>query len=523
MDARQDADNLAWDQSHERWEKALKHVRASATCRKVEAFASRTFGKPSTVVTPLIIGGFNVVYPFKIQGMASQVLVRLPCPDQAIFPEEKTMVEVATAACIKQHTQVPIPKIFHHGCDEEIGPYMIIEDLDTRRGMSHALETPRDDPNDAPILNPKISETQLKDLYLKMEECVLPLSQPTFPHIGALVESSPSTYEVLGRPITLNMNNMFQLSNIPLSVFPHEGSTYSTADEWYAVLAEMQMVTLVFQHNDIISSEDDCRTKNVARKLFHRLAEQKRLTRFGFCDDDWSASSEHPSATLPSPDNSGSFRIWSDDFRPVNVLINDENNVVGAIDWEYAYVGPSQFTLDPPWWLLLEVPEMWDDGIEDWASTYEQRLETWLSAMEEAEKKASSDLPLSAHMRESWATSRFWLNYAARKSLSNHAVIDRYRLSLTAAHLLDTPLLTATGLAAFRRLGPLFSWIEREAGNAIAVFVHYLMRLDIGPCLPSVLFQRLREREELKEALSDPGAMSARAVERLIKPLTVLQ
>lgn len=110
-----------------------------------------------------------------------------------------------------------------------------------------------------------------------------------------------------------------------------------------------------------------------------------------------------------------------------------------------------------------------------------------------------------------------------QKYLSNHAVMDRYRLSLTAADLLDTPLLTATGLAAFRRLGPLFSWIEREAGNAIAVFVHYLMRLDTAPCLPSVLFQRLREREELKEALADPGALSARAVERLIKPLTVLQ
>ncbi|CZR40466.1 uncharacterized protein FPRO_05366 [Fusarium proliferatum ET1] len=110
-----------------------------------------------------------------------------------------------------------------------------------------------------------------------------------------------------------------------------------------------------------------------------------------------------------------------------------------------------------------------------------------------------------------------------QKYLSNHAVMDRYRLSLTAADLLDTPLLTATGLAAFRRLGPLFSWIEREAGNAIAVFVHYLMRLDTAPCLPSVLFQKLRERQELKEALADPGALSARAVERLIKPLTVLQ
>ncbi|KNA98072.1 hypothetical protein FOXG_18331 [Fusarium oxysporum f. sp. lycopersici 4287] len=259
-----------------------------------------------------------------------------------MFPEEKTMLEVATAACIKQQTQLLIPEIFHHGVDDEIGPYMIIKDLGTRRGMSHALEAPRDDPNDTPILNPKISE----------------LARPTFPRIGALIESSPGTYEVLERPITLNMNNVFQLSNIPPPIFPSEGTTYSAADEWYAVLAEMQMATLVFQHNDMISSEGDYRTKYIARKLFQRLPKQNRLTKFGFCDDDWSASSEQSNATLPSPDNSGSFRLWSDDFRPVNVLVNNENDVLGAIDWEFAYVGPSQFILDPPWWLLLEVPEM---------------------------------------------------------------------------------------------------------------------------------------------------------------------
>lgn len=69
-----------------------------------------------------------------------------------------------------------------------------------------------------------------------------------------------------------------------------------------------------------------------------------------------------------------------------------------------------------PWW-LLDMPEMWDDGIEDWKSIDESRLDTWISETEEAEQDMNpGSLLLSAYMRESWATGRFWLNYAARKS-----------------------------------------------------------------------------------------------------------
>ncbi|TVY44659.1 hypothetical protein LOCC1_G007046 [Lachnellula occidentalis] len=427
MTARQDSDNVAWDRSDELWEGAIKQVRLTSTCRKVEAFAERMFGKPATFVTPLIIGGFNVLYPIRIEGFYPDVLVRLPCPNQAVFPEEKTLAEAATAAYISQHTHLPVPKVFYSGVDSDIGPYMIIQDLGSRRGMGQALETPREDPNETPILNPEISESKLKSLYMKMARCVLQLAKPAFPRIGALVETSPESYHVTGRPITLNMTNMVQVSNIPKSIFPSEGTTYQTADEWYAVLAEMQIATLLFQHNDMISSEDDCRTKYVARQLFRKLAKQGRLSTFGFIEDDWSASSKNTRATLPAPSGSDSFRLWSDDFRPVNVMVDENDEVLGAIDWEYAYVGPTQFILDSPWWLLLDVPEMWDNGIENWASLYESRLKTWLSAMEEVEKDSSPGiLLLSAYMRESWETGRFWLNYAARKSWAFDTIYWKY-------------------------------------------------------------------------------------------------
>lgn len=427
MAARQDSDNLAWDRSDDLWYEAMRQVRLTSRCRQIESFARSMLGESAKLTTPLIIGGFNVLYPIQLGETSASVLIRLPCPNQDVFPGEKTLAEAATARYIAQHTQLLVPKVFHHGIDSGIGPFIIIQDLGSQKCMCQALEAPREDPNETPVLNPNISESKLKDLYIKMARCMLQLAQPTFPRIGALVEVSPGSQRVTGRPITLNMSNMVQLSNIPRSVFPSEGTTYQTADEWYVVLAEMQMATLLFQHNDIISSEDDCRNKYVARQLFRRLAKKGQLSKFGFAEDSWSARSKHAGATLPMPDSSSSFRLWCDDFRPANVLIDENNHVLGAIDWEFTYVGPTQFALDSPWWLLLNVPEMWDDGIVDWTCVYEKRLQTWLLALEEAEKEmVSGSFLLSAYMRESWDTGRFWLNYAARKSWAFDTIYWKY-------------------------------------------------------------------------------------------------
>ncbi|KAL0932598.1 phosphotransferase family protein [Colletotrichum truncatum] len=427
MAARQDSDNLAWDRSDDLWEEAVRQVRLSSQCQKIESFAKSILGEPAKFTTPLVIGGFNVLYPIRLEGISPSVLVRLPCPNQAIFPEEKTISEAATARYIAKHTQLLVPKVFHYGNYPGIGPFMIIQDLGSRKTMSQALDTSPNDPDETAVLNPDISDSRLTDLYMKMARCVLQLAQPTFPRIGALVEIRPESQCVTGRPLTLNMNNMARLSNIPKSVFPSEGTTYQTADEWYVVLAEMQIATLLFQHNDIISSEDDCRNKYVARQLFRRLAKQGQLSKFGFAEDDWSARSKHAGTALPMPHSSSSFRLWCDDFRPGNVLVDENDNVLGAVDWEFAYAGPAQFLLDSPWWLLLDVPEMWVDGIEDWACVYERRLRIWLMALGEAEKEMSSEsLLLSAYMRESWETGRFWLNYAARKSWAFDTIYWKY-------------------------------------------------------------------------------------------------
>ncbi|KAH8645405.1 hypothetical protein BX600DRAFT_478086 [Xylariales sp. PMI_506] len=188
------------------------------------------------------------------------------------------------------------------------------------------------------------------------------------------------------------------------------------------------LAQLIFQHNDLVSIEDDCRNKYVSHQLFLRLAKQGRLSTFGFVQDDWSAAAETTTRSrFLVPSGSNSFRLWCDDFRPANALLDraDDDMLAAVIDWEFTYAAPAQFALDPPWWLLFETPEMWKPGgVAEWSKAYEPQLETWLKAMKDQEDGAVflDGLPLSAHMRESWETGRFWLNYAARKSWAFDAV-----------------------------------------------------------------------------------------------------
>ncbi|KAK3298755.1 uncharacterized protein B0H64DRAFT_422494 [Chaetomium fimeti] len=412
-DGQEELDNLVWDKNDEDSDKSLKQMRL------------KRFGIPATLVSPLVVGGFNILYRVRLDGVSPRpdVMVRLPCPNLVQFPVEKTLQEAATANYIANNTSIPVPQHFFY--------------------VSARLTTPNDDPSVAHVLNPDLPEATLEDLWGKAASCLLQLSRLTFPRIGGLVEvevegggkvddmekGNNSSYAIAGRPLTHNMTDMVRLANVPRSVLPPAGTTYGTADAWYAALADMHLAQLAFQHNDAVESPDDCRNKFVARQVFRCLARQGRLSSFGFAEDDWSAQSRSVSGRFrklaPAPDGSGAFRLWGDDLRAGNMLLSEADDLVAVIDWEFAYAAPTQFALDPPWWLLLELAETWPSGVDDWTRIYEGRLKTWFAAMERAEgmvpngganQLAALPVPLSTYMRESWETGRFWLSYGARKS-----------------------------------------------------------------------------------------------------------
>lgn len=322
---------------------------------------------------------------------------------------------------VAAHTTIPVPHIYHYGTAAEnstgLGPFIIMDYIDHHQNMSRALLDPERPIDERPVLNPNIAEEKLEFLYGQMASILLQLSTLKFPRIGSLVEErGESSVQVKGRPLTANMNDIVVHTNAPASILPRQ--TYASTHEWYNALGDMHMAQLAFQRNDAVEDEDDARDKYVARQLFRNLATEKRL--------------------MPElSESDGEFRLFSEDFRPANVLLDKDLQVVGVIDWEFAYAAPSQCSFDPPWWLLLEEPDYWPGGYREWMKTYEPRFQTFLRMLEAEERKMAAavnisltpkgngislieaekpERPLSQCMRESWEEQKWLLSYAARKS-----------------------------------------------------------------------------------------------------------
>lgn len=170
----------------------------------------------------MIIGGYNNLQRIHIED-SSNVLVRRPSVSQAQFPQEETLTEVATAKYIRQNTKVPTPRVFFYRDGSDVGPFMIIERVEHKSTLSHAITVLGLDLSITHSLNPNIPQSKLYDLYFKVAKIILKLFSHKFNCIGFLCEAEDGSFSITKRSLTQNMNDMLQLANIPSAILPPEG------------------------------------------------------------------------------------------------------------------------------------------------------------------------------------------------------------------------------------------------------------------------------------------------------------
>ncbi|KAJ6013385.1 Aminoglycoside phosphotransferase [Penicillium herquei] len=429
MKPRLSFDDVAWEKSDEVEEYWLQFLRYEDIYYEVELFLSAYhYPRQWADFSLFRTGGFNASFLMTFTDIdTGGAILRFPIPGLAMFPEEKVRNEVSIMKFITEKTSctmpIPVPKISGWGerseSPEKLGPFIIMGYIDHERSMSDALEPPGSQERNRPELNPDISVRQLRFLYRELANIVFSLSTLSANRIGSLKQTGRSVWEVAYRPLSLSMNEVVRVGTLPQSKLPT--ATYDKASLYFEDLAELLISHLKYQRNDAIESADDCRRKFVARFLFRKLIRDPEPR------DKWMSPSH----------NNGPFSIWCDDFRPQNVLVDKADRVVGVVDWEFTYAAPVEFSHAPPWWLLLDKPEYWVKGLDDWCTEYERRLPVFLQAMRDCEEdvfqarneRLEESQRLSNRMRDSWESGDFWIMYAARNNFAFDAIywnkIDR--------------------------------------------------------------------------------------------------
>ncbi|KAL2871409.1 phosphotransferase family protein [Aspergillus lucknowensis] len=404
MQTRMCPDDVAWEQAEETSDNWLVQFLEVDILRPIADFVLIYHRGAATEFAILRKGSYNISLRLKYRNGAT--VIRLSQPGAVFFPEEKVVNEVAMMRFLADQTSIPVPFIIHSGTKKEsplqLSPFIIMDYIEHETKMYDALNIPGCPAEERGILDPNIAEDRLEMLYGQLADVLLQLSVPSLSHIGSLSQIDDFTWRVTQRPLSMNMNELVRLGDLPRSKLPD--TTFNTSSSYLEALADLNIEHLIHQRNDAVESADDCRRKFVARKLFHKLAKNKQLT--------------NPSL------ETGPFKIWCDDLRPANVLLNENMQIVGVVDWEFTYAAPAEFSYAPPWWLLIEKPEYWPKGIEDWTTVFDYRLKTFLKVMKNREDIAiqegrlTEDQRLSGHMGQSWESGDFWIMYAVLHSFA---------------------------------------------------------------------------------------------------------
>jgi hypothetical protein len=227
---------------------------------------------------------------------------------------------------------------------------------------------------------------------------MLELSRLEFPCIRAISRDTVSgEWTIAEPPLTYDMNEVVSFAGFPADHFATMPS-FTRSSDYFAARAQCLQAHLKTQRNIAFEDRDITWNRYVARHCFGKLI-----------------------LTHGIVENSGPFRVFCNDLRPLNMLVNPKTmRITALLNFEFTNVMPAQFAYDLPWWLILQPPGIGvSEEKQEFLALFEPRKEQFIHVIERVE--ARSTLPageprLSARIQESWDSERFWFNLVLRSS-----------------------------------------------------------------------------------------------------------
>ncbi|TIA29420.1 hypothetical protein D6C79_09944 [Aureobasidium pullulans] len=328
--------------------------------------------------------------------------VRFPIPGRVMHPDEKLRREVAIMRFVKEKTNIPAPEVIAFGTaadnhDPSIGPFLITGWIEGIPVTTVIEELPR--PSWGPVLRSDIEDHLLRKIYRQMANILLELSEHDFDKIGALSmtegDDALPSWSIDYRPMTMKMNDVKAGGNV--IVDDHTLPPFETTTDYMQHLVQQNITHLHKQRNSIDDAAD-------ARRKFILRCRMEALV---------------PYFTSKTHD-SGPFKLFCDDFRFGNVLIDEKTlEFTGVIDWEWTYAAPQQLLFSAPPWLILERPTSWTENGEN---HYKENFTIFLQCLCEEEEKRQNQTPedqrMSTLMRQSLDDGTFWFTQLIQEAFN---------------------------------------------------------------------------------------------------------
>ncbi|TVY25156.1 hypothetical protein LHYA1_G006487 [Lachnellula hyalina] len=352
-------------------------------------------------------GSFNLSIAARNCVTNERAVIRFPIPGKVydLWRVKKVKHEVMVINYLHEHTSIPVPRVYHWGLTKEspqqLGPFIIMEYMEGEN-LGDILKKPTPNEADLAILDPDINETKLNGIFEQLASFILQLSRLEFPRIGAISKDAVSgEWTVAEPPLTYDMNEVVSFAGFPAEHFTTM-PVFDRSSDYFAARAQCLQINLETHRTVAYDTKDITWGRYVARHCFAKL-----IPTYGMIDD------------------AGPHRLFCDDMRPSNMLINPKTmEITALLDFEFTNVMPAQFAYDLPWWLILREPGIelseGEAAKQEFLNLFEPRKEQFIHAMERVEARSARpawEPLLSARMRDSWDSGRFWFNLMSRNSV----------------------------------------------------------------------------------------------------------